>query len=141
MLEDSPNSTLSESPPEAFPAPERTDVQEPSEDSLGSDQEDDLCGRVDAAKAEALLGEHSDTMMRYAIKASESADPQDRKLAAVIFSYMMTPEAIADLRHLSADADSAVAKVAKERMSTQTEPNDYYDIGEIDTFLQTFKAA
>jgi len=100
-----------------------------------------LCGRVDAAKAEALLGEHSDTMMRYAIKASESADPQDRKLAAVIFSYMMTPEAIADLRHLSADADSAVAKVAKERMSTQTEPNDYYDIGEIDTFLQTFKAA
>ena len=81
---------------------------------------------MDAAKTEAFLGIRSDATMNYAIKASESKDPDDRKLAAFMFSHIKTPEARADLKKLAADSDPAVAEVAKDRLSAGLEPGDYY---------------
>lgn len=87
---------------------------------------DDPCWRVNAAKTEAFLGVRSDATMNYAIKASESKDPDDRKLAAFMFSHIKAPEAMADLKKLAADSDPEVAEVAKDRLSAGSEPVDYY---------------
>jgi HEAT repeat protein len=77
-------------------------------------QQDYPCARIEAAKTEAFLGIHSDSTMSAAIKDSESADPNKRILAAVIFSYLGTQEAEQDLKTLSNDADPRVAHIAKE---------------------------
>ncbi len=84
------------------------------------------CLRMEAAKTEAFLGVHSDATMSYAVKASESNDPDRRVLAAVILSYIGTPEAMADLKELAADSDPAVADFAKTRLSYGMDPGEYY---------------
>ncbi len=72
----------------------------------------DDCTKIQAAKTEQLLGEHSDSMMTFAVKAAESNEPYDRELAAVILAYIATPEATSDLKTLASDTDSKVAEVA-----------------------------
>jgi hypothetical protein len=83
------------------------------------------CLRIEAAKAEAFLGIHSDATMSDAIKASESNDPDERAVAAAVLSYIGTPEAKADLKVLAADSDPAVAKYATERLSYRQDPAGY----------------
>ena len=90
------------------------------------DPRDYACDRVQAAKTEQFLGVHSDASMIAAIKDSESNDPDRRLLAAVIFSFMKTPKARADLKTFAKDSDASVAKTAKDRLSDGTYPDDYY---------------
>lgn len=80
------------------------------------------CLTLEAAKTESFLGIHSDATMRAAIKDYESNDPYQRILAAVIFSYIGTQEAGADLKTLANDSDSRVAKIAKDRSSFGEDP-------------------
>jgi hypothetical protein len=61
--------------------------------------------------------------MSAAIKDSESADPNKRILAAVIFSYLGTREAQQNLKTLSNDADSRVAAIARETASFGEDPS------------------
>jgi HEAT repeat protein len=82
-----------------------------------------FCARLDEAKTEGLLGIHSDATMSYAIKASESEDPDERELAAYLFSYIGTAEATKDLKRLAADTNPEVAEAAKERLSAE-QPDD-----------------
>lgn len=89
------------------------------------DPGDYACDIVQAAKTEQFLGIHSDATIRDAIKACESDDPNQRKLAAIVLSYIGTQEAMADLKGLANDSDSSVAKVAKERLSYGADPGDY----------------
>jgi HEAT repeat protein len=63
--------------------------------------------------------------MSDAIKDSERNDPAKRALAAVIFSYIGTREALADLKTLANDSDPHVAKLAKERLSGEQDPGAY----------------
>jgi hypothetical protein len=65
------------------------------------DAGDYVCDRIQAAKTEQFLGIHSDATISAAIKDSESDDPDERTLASVIFSFVRTPEAIADLKTLA----------------------------------------
>lgn len=102
--------------PAPAPSPAATSIPEP----------DYNCLREEAAKTEAFLGIHSDETIGAAIKDSESEDPSKRILAAVLFSYIGSQEAKADLKTLANDSDEAVAKAAKERLSVGTEPSDYY---------------
>jgi hypothetical protein len=90
------------------------------------DPRDYACDSVQAAKTEQFLGNHSDASMIAAIKDAESNDPDRRTLAAVIFSFMKTPEATADLKTLANDSDPEVAKPAKDLLTEGTEPDDYY---------------
>ena len=60
--------------------------------------------------------------MSAAIKDSESDNPNDRIVAAVIFSYLETREAGEDLKTLSNDADSRVADAAKTAASFGEDP-------------------
>ncbi len=60
--------------------------------------------------------------MSAAIRGSESDNPNDRIVAAVIFSYLGTQEAEQDLKTLSNDADSRVAGIAKETASLGEDP-------------------
>lgn len=64
--------------------------------------------------------------MSAAIKVSESADPNKRVLAAAIFSYLGSQEAQADLKTLSNDTDSRVARIAKRAASTVDDPAERY---------------
>jgi hypothetical protein len=84
------------------------------------------CDRIEAAKTEAFLGIHSDATMSYAIKASESSNPGQRLVAAVLFSFIGTPEAMADLKELAADSNPDVAKLAKAQVSYGQDPGEYY---------------
>ncbi len=62
-----------------------------------------------------------------AIKDSESSNPDRRILAAVIFSFLKTPEATADLKKLANDSDPEVANPATDLLLSEgTEPDDYY---------------
>jgi hypothetical protein len=92
---------------------------------------DYYCLRMTTAKAEAFIGKPSDATMSYAIKASESKDPDQRELAAIMFSYIGTPEATADLKELARDSVPAVADVAKDRLSAEPETFDYYGVSEV----------
>jgi hypothetical protein len=89
-------------------------------------QADYDCDRIEAAKTEAFLGIRSDVTMSYAVKASESNNPYQRKLAAVLFSFVGTPEATTDLKELANDSDRGVAEAAKDRVSAGQEPDSYY---------------
>ena len=100
--------------PGAPPSPAPSPTPEP----------DYACLRVEAAKTEAFLGEPSSATMSYAIKASESNNPYHRKLAAVLFSFIGTGEAMTDLKGLAGDTDRTVADVAKERLSAGPEPDE-----------------
>ena len=88
--------------------------------------EDPVCLRIEIAKTEQFLGIHSDATMIGAIKASESNDSNKRILAAVIFSYIGTSEAVEDLKELANDSDPQVAKIAKSRLSYGLDPGEYY---------------
>ncbi len=83
---------------------------------------DYACTRIEAAKTEAFLGINSASTMSAAIKDSESADPNKRILAAAMFSYLGTQDAEQDLKTLSNDADSRVARIAKETASFGEDP-------------------
>ena len=82
------------------------------------------CTEIEAAKAEALLDIHSDSAMSAAIKDSESNDPNERIVAAVVFSYLGTQEAEQDLKTLSSDSDSRVAAAAKSAASFGEDPSE-----------------
>ncbi len=86
---------------------------------------DYACLRLEAAKTEAFLGIHSDATMSAAIKASESDAPANRILAAVMFSYIGTKEAKADLKTLANDSNQMVAELAKERLTGEPDPGIY----------------
>ncbi len=101
------------------PAPEAAPTPRPG---------DYACTRIDAAKTEAFLGINSDSSMSAAIKDSESADPNKRVLAAVIFSFLGSQEGKEDLNTLSNDADSRVAAVAKKAASMGEDPIQRYRI-------------
>lgn len=103
------------------PAPDATDTPDASDDASDYD-----CTRIETAKTEQFLGVHSDTTMSAAIKDSESEDPNRRMLGAVIFSYIGSPEANADLKTLANDSHPDVAHLAKERMSYGKDPDDQY---------------
>jgi len=75
------------------------------------------CLRIEAAKTENLLGRQSTEMMTWAVKAQASNDPYQRKLSAVVLSYIQTPEAMMRLRELGSDTDKSVAKDAKDLLS------------------------
>lgn len=107
-----------------FPAPAAS--SSPAAAPAPTPDSDYDCERVEAAKTEAFLGIHSDATMSDAIKASENSDPNERVRAAVILSYIGTPEAMADLKDLAADSDPVVAKLAKARLSYGQEPDEYY---------------
>lgn len=75
------------------------------------------CLRIEAAKTENLLGRQSTGMMTWAVKAQASNDPYQRKLSAVVLSYIRTPEAMMRLRELGSDTDKSVAEDAKDLLS------------------------
>ena len=56
-------------------------------------------------------------MMTWAVKAQASNDPYQRKLSAVLLSYIRTPEAMMRLRELGSDTDKSVAEDAKDLLS------------------------
>jgi hypothetical protein len=87
---------------------------------------DYACTRIEAARTEAFLGVTSDSAMSAAIKDSESKDPNKRILAATIFSYLGNQEAEQDLKTLSNDTDSRVARIAKRVASTVDDPAERY---------------
>lgn len=111
--------------PFVVPVPDASTLA-PATPASTPDPRDYACARVDAAKTEAFLGMHSDATMSDAIKDWESSDPDNRILAAVIFSFMKTPEATADLKTLANDSDATVSQEAKDQLSFGTEPDDYY---------------
>jgi hypothetical protein len=84
------------------------------------------CGRIQVAKTEQFLGFHSDATMSTAIKDSESQSPDRRILATIIFSFVGSQEAKADLKTLANDPDVEVAKTAKDRLSDGLAPVQYY---------------
>jgi hypothetical protein len=94
--------------------------------NLNLTRRDYPCARIQAAKTEAFLGIDSDSTMSAAVKDSESTDPHKRILAAATFSYFGSPEAKADLKTLSNDADSRVAAIAKGAASRGEDPAEYY---------------
>ncbi|MGB6554196.1 MAG: hypothetical protein WBE78_11935 [Candidatus Binataceae bacterium] len=102
------------------PAPEAAPI--PAWAARNLARRDYPCARIEAAKTEAFLGIDSDSTMSAAIKDSESADPNKRILAAVIFSYLGTREAEQNLKTLSNDADSRVATIAKRAASFGEDP-------------------
>ncbi len=108
------------------PAPTPEAASTPRWAALNQARRDYPCARIEAAKTEAFLGISSDSTMSAAIKDSESADPNKRMLAAVIFSYFGTQEAEQDLKTLSNDADSRVARIAKETASFGEDPGPSY---------------
>jgi hypothetical protein len=110
--------------PPAAPTPEAAPT--PDSQARRQAQLDYPCRRIEAAKTEAFLGVNSDSTMSAAIKDSESADANNRVLAAVIFSYLASHEAEADLKTLSHDADSRVAGIAKRAASMGEDPAEFY---------------
>lgn len=123
-----PRFTQSNGGPPPGPAFVRIPVPASSRPVESAPNSADTCTWVDAAKTEAFLGEQSGRTMNYAIKASESGDPYDRKLAAVMFSLIGTGEAQSYLQGLTRDPDSSVAQVAKIRLGfwNEPEPADLY---------------
>lgn len=83
------------------------------------------CLRLEVAKTDAFLGIHTDATMSAAIKVSENDDPDKRILATVIFSYIGTKEARADLKTLANDSNPTVAELAKERLKGEPDPGIY----------------
>jgi hypothetical protein len=59
-------------------------------------------------------------MMTWAVKAQASSDPYERKLSAVLLSYIRTPEAMMRLRELGSDTDKSVAEDAKDLLSDES---------------------
>src|SRR5260370_11711077 len=110
------------------PAPTPEAAPTPGWLVLNRARRDYACTRIEAAKTEAFLGINSASTMSSAIKDSESADPNNRVLAAAIFSYPGSQEAKADLKTLSNDADSRVADIAKETASMGEYPIQRYRI-------------
>lgn len=96
------------------PAPGEVQQPEPTEEP------DYDCLRVQAAKTENLLGQQSTEMMTWAVKAQASSDPYERKLSAVLLSYIRTPEAMMRLRELGSDTDKSVAEDAKDLLSGES---------------------
>jgi hypothetical protein len=92
---------------EQNPEPQPEPTEEPNYD----------CLRIEAAKTENLLGSQSTEMMTWAVKAQASKDPYERKLSAVVLSYIRTPEAMVRLRELGSDTDKSVAEDAKDLLS------------------------
>jgi hypothetical protein len=98
----------------------------PAPSEAATPKPDYRCERIEVAKTDQFLGIRSEAIMSAAIKDSESATPDNRALAAIIFSIIGTPEAMQDLNTLANDSDPTVAKVAKARFSEgQDEPGDY----------------
>jgi hypothetical protein len=97
-----------------------------SSEAEANPDSDLVCERTQVAKTEQFLGISSDTTMSAAIKDSESQDPDRRILAAIVLSFVESPEAKADLKTLANDSDPDVAKTAKDRLSQGTEPGDHY---------------
>jgi hypothetical protein len=118
-LASAPQSSLSQI---AAPAPTPEAAPIPAWAALNLAQQDYPCARIEAAKTEAFLGIDSASTMSAAIKDSESDNPKDRIVAAVIFSYLGTQEAEQDLKTLGNDADSRVAGIAKETASFGEDP-------------------
>ncbi len=112
--------------PEAAPTPKAAPI--PGWAARNLAQQNYPCARIEAAKTEAFLGIDSASTMSAAIKDSESDEPNKRILAAVIFSYLGTPEAGQDLKTLGNDADSRVAAVAKKAASLGEDPIQRYRI-------------
>jgi hypothetical protein len=83
------------------------------------------CLMAEAAQTEALLGEHSDAIMSYAITDSESNDPYHREIAAKIFAFIGTREALSDLKGLGSDSDRSVKELAQGFLSS-ADDNSYY---------------
>ena len=104
------------------PAPTPKAAPIPGWAALNLAQRNYPCTRIEAAKTETFLGIDSASTMSAAIKDSESDDPNERILAAVIFSYLGTQEAEQDLKTLGNDADSRVAGIAKETASFGEDP-------------------
>ncbi len=104
------------------PAPTPKAAPTPDEQARQQAQLDYPCTTIEAAKTEAFLGIDSASTMSAAIKDSESADPNKRILAAVIFSFLGSQEAKDDLKTLSNDADSRVADIAKKTASMGEDP-------------------
>jgi hypothetical protein len=102
------------------PTPEAAPI--PVWAALNQAQQDYPCARIEAARTEAFLGIDSASTMSAAIRGSESDNPNDRIVAAVIFSYLGTQEAEQDLKTLGNDADSRVAGIAKETASFGEDP-------------------
>jgi len=90
---------------------------------LAADAQGYPCARIEAARTEAFLGIDSASTMSAAIRGSESDNPNDRIVAAVIFSHLGTQEAEQDLKTLGNDADSRVAGLAKETASFGEDPS------------------
>jgi hypothetical protein len=104
----------------------RATASDPAPPEAATPVPDHRCERLAVAKTEQFLGRSSDGTMSAAVKDAESADPDKRVLAAIIFSIIRTPEAMQDLNTLAKDSDTTVAKVAKARFSEgQDEPGDY----------------
>jgi hypothetical protein len=118
-LASAPQSSLSQI---AAPAPTPEAAPIPAWAALNRAQEDYPCARIEAAKTEAFLGIDSASTMSAAIRGSESDNPNDRIVAAVIFSYLGTQEAEQDLKTLGNDADSRVAGISKEAASFGEDP-------------------
>jgi hypothetical protein len=112
--------------PYIVPAPAAS--ASPAAESVSTPDPDYDCEKVEAAKTEAFLGIHSDATISDAVKASESNDLGKRAMAAVILSYLATPEAMTDLKVLAADSDPDVADIAKGRLSQQQDPDEYYRV-------------
>jgi hypothetical protein len=106
------------------PAPEAAPT--PDWQARRQAQLDYPCKRIEAAKAEAFLGINSTSTMSAAIRDSESKDPNNRILAAAIFSFFGGQEAKEDLKKLSNDADPRVARIAKAAASMGENPPQSY---------------
>ena len=118
-LASAPQSSLSQI---AAPAPTPEAAPIPVWAALNQAQQDYPCAIIEAAKTEAFLGIDSASTMSAAIRGSESDNPNDRIVAAVIFSYLGTQEAEQDLKTLGNDADSRVAGISKEAASFGEDP-------------------
>src|SRR5271156_1108765 len=119
-LASAPQSSLSQI---AAPAPTPEAAPIPAWAALNRAQQDYPCARIEAAKTEAFLGIDSASTVSAAIRGSESDNPNDRIVAAVIFSHLGTQEAEQDLKTLGNDADSRGAGIAKETASFGEDPS------------------
>lgn len=108
------------------PAPTPEAAQIPEAAPTRPNPGDYSCTRIEAAKTEAFLGINLPSTMSAAIKDSKSADPDERILAAAIFSYLGSQEAKANLYTLSNDADSRVADIVKKTASIKEDPAEFY---------------
>jgi hypothetical protein len=108
------------------PAPTPEAAQIPEAAPTRPNPGDYSCTRIEAAKTEAFLGIDLPSTMSAAITDSKSADPNERILAAAIFSYLGSQEAKANLYTLSNDADSRVADIAKKTASIKEDPAEFY---------------